>query len=284
MGRLKSQWEMDKFLTISVDPWPALMPESATSVMDFLRKIIDATRDLCCCYQINPRFYYDHFGDSAHSRVRLVAEHMRQKAPLVPIIVDIKEADISAAIACSARFWFEQMNFDAVTVCPFYGMDAFWPFLRHDNKGVVVNCRTSNPDAGEFQDLEVKENGGEPMPLHRFIAWRASQHWNKVRNCALTIDASHPEDLGQTRSLITQAGEPTIPIFIYGSGTQGTRDALENISQSVSNGQDLQGRGFSIVVSRTVLYASRGSNFADEARASAIRLIEAIRQSRKSTA
>lgn len=280
MEMLRSQWDMGRFLTISLDPWAEMMPRSMTSVMNFLRDIIDSTRDLCCCYQINPRFYYDHFATNAHNRISLVVAHIRQVSPLVPVIADIKETDISAGIECSARFWFDAMDFDAVTVCPFYGFDAFLPFLRRIGKGVIVNCRTSNRDAGELQDVIVREKGGEPMPLHRFIAWRA-QYWNTGRNCALTIDASHPGELGLTRDLITQANEPAMPIFIYGSGTQGVGDAIENVSQSVINSRDFQGRGFSIVACRSVLYASRGSDFAEAARVSAIRLNEVICQSRK---
>lgn len=278
---LNAQWSAGKFMTLSLDPWPSLIPPAALRVSDFIERIVDATRDVCCGLQINPRFYYDHFGANAHNMIYLIKQHIRQRCSALPIIADIKETDISAGIACSARFWFDQMGFDAVTICPFYGMDAFMPFLEREKKGVIVNCRTSNRDAGEFQDVIIQEAGGAPMPLHRFVAWRASQYWDKNRNCALTIDASHPDDLKQARDIITQAGKPTIPIFIYGSGTQSTGDISENISQAVACGQDQMGSGFSIVVSRTVLYASNGKDYAEAARNSAIKLNGVIAKSRR---
>ena len=79
---------------------------------------------------------------------------------------------------------------DALTVHPYLGREALEPFLARSEKGIIVLCKTSNPGAGEFQDMLVD---GEP--LYKIVAKHVSEKWNKNGNCGLVVGATYPDDL-----------------------------------------------------------------------------------------
>ncbi len=135
-------------------------------------------------------------------------------APDVPVILDAKRADIGSTSAEYARAAFDCLQADAITVNPYLGAEALRPFLARAEKGIIVLCRTSNPGAGEFQDLAIA--GGEP--LYRFVAHQVAKEWNHNNNCALAVGATYPDELRAVREL---AGD--IPILIPGPWRSGRR-------------------------------------------------------------
>jgi orotidine-5'-phosphate decarboxylase len=146
-------------------------------------------------------------------------------------------------------------------VHPYLGAEALEPFLARKDKGVLVLCRTSNPGAGEFQDLDVS---GEP--LYRAVAKRVSTYWNKNRNCGLVVGATFPRELREVREAV---GE--MPILIPGIGTQGG-----DVEATVDAGKDKRGRGMIINASRSIIFASPGTDFVEAARRETKSLRDAI--------
>ncbi len=172
----------------------------------------------------------------------------------IPIIVDAKRGDLDNTARNYAAAVFDVYGCDAVTVNPYLGYDSVAPFLAYHEKGVILLCRTSNPGARDFQDLLVYGEKGQVRPLYEVVAQHV-QSWNKVGNCGLVVGATYPQELRTIRALC-----PDMPILIPGVGAQGG-----DLEASVAAGVDAFGEKAIIAVSRSVLYAGTGADFATAA-------------------
>jgi orotidine-5'-phosphate decarboxylase len=109
---------------------------------------------------------------------------------------------------------------DAITINPYLGRDAVEPFLasaRRGGGGVFVLVRTSNPGAGQFQDLEC---AGKPLYQHVGEAVAGWCHEN-LGQCGLgdvgaVVGATFPSELAALRKLL-----PEVPFLVPGFGVQG---------------------------------------------------------------
>jgi len=136
-------------------------------------------------------------------------------------------------------------------------MEAMRPFLERKDKGIFVLCRTSNPGAGEFQDLVV-----DGVPLYQIVARHVAEKWNANGNCGVVVGATYPDELRQVRAIIGD-----MPIIIPGVGFQQKGTPLEQqFEQTVTAGKDSQGRGMIINNSRGIIFASTGTDYPQAAR------------------
>ena len=248
-------------LCVGLDPDPQRM--ALGDVFRFNQAIVDATAGLVCAYKPNLAFY-EVLGIPGLQALQQTIDYIRQRAPGVLIIGDGKRGDVGNTAQAHARALFETWGFDAATVNPFGGGDTLQPFLDYRDRGVFVWCRSSNPGAGEFQDLVLAGDGGGRR-LFEIIAQKATE-WNGGGNVGLVVGATYPRELVQLRELC-----PTLPILIPGVGAQ--EGALE---ESVRGGTDNRGRLAIISSSRQVLYASGGADFAQAARREATALRDRI--------
>ena len=226
----------------------------------FNKSIIDATVDLVCAYKPNVAFYEEQGVAGISALIRTIA-YIKKRAPEVPIILDAKRADIGNTNRGYVQSAFEMYGADAITVHPYLGAEAMKPFLEQKNKGIIVLCRTSNPGAGEFQDLEVD---GEPF--YQVVARRVAENWNENGNCMVVVGATYPKELQEVRRIVGN-----MPILIPGVGTQGA-----DVKKTVLAG----GNEIIINTSRGAIFASDGSDFAEAARKETIRLSELINRYR----
>ena len=257
----------ESLLCVGLDTDQNLMP--IDDVFEFNRAIVDATRDLVCCYKPNLAFY-EAFGPSGIEALRRTVEHIGGD---VPVIGDAKRGDIGNTARAYASTLFDYYGFDAVTANPYMGGDTLAPFLDYADRGVFVVCRTSNPGSGDFQSLPVTRPDGERWPLYMEVAARCSE-WNTSGNVGLVVGATYPEELQKVRSQC-----PDLPILIPGIGAQGG-----DLRASVVNGLDARGGGILISASRQVIYASKGADFAERARDAAKGLRDRINECRSEAA
>jgi len=248
----------------------------------FNKTIIDSTFDLVCAFKPNTAFYEDTpEGEKALERT---IEYIHKKYPYIPVIGDIKKADIGSTNEGHIRSAFERYKFDAVTINPLFGENAMQPFLDMEDKGIIVVVKTSNPGSEEFQNLPVsiddvatnKEElvelyqavGNTKMPMYLAMAWRISRFWNKNKNCCVVVGATYPEELSLVRKIA-----PNIQILLPGVGTQGAE-----IQSTVVNGMDQNGQGMIINASRSIIFAERQENetVGDAARREATKLKKEI--------
>ena len=162
---LGAQWESGKFLCVGLDPDYEKIPLLARttgvreSLTAFNRAAIDATKDVAAAFKPNSAFY-EQYGDEGFEALRASIQYMQDQAPDVPVILDCKRGDIGSTNEYYARAAFEHLRADAITVHPYTGQEGLSAFLSRPEKGIFVLCRTSNPGAREFQDLEVQ---GRPL-------------------------------------------------------------------------------------------------------------------------
>ena len=245
-------------LCVGLDPDPQLMPTN--SIVRFNKTIIDTTCDLVCAYKPNGAFY-EALGIRGVQALVSTIEYIREVCPDVVIIGDAKRGDVPSSSLAYANAMFNGAGFDAVTVNGYLGRDSIEPFLAHDGKGAFVLCRTSNPGAGEFQDIEDREG----VPLYQRVA-RAVDGWSTDGNLGLVVGATYPSELKTVRGIC-----PSLPILIPGVGSQ-----AGDLRQAVLNGTDSSGRRAIINASRSIIYASRGPDYAEAARREAMGLRDAI--------
>ena len=248
-------------LCVGLDPDPQRMP--VADVFQFNRAIIDATADLVCAYKPNLAFY-EAQGMPGLEALQKTVQHIRQAAPGVPIIGDSKRGDIGPSGEAYARALFDVWDFDATTANAFGGQDTLQTLYEHQDRGVIVWCRSSNEGASDLQDLLVGPPG-EQRPVYEVLATKIRE-WNTNGNLGLVVGATYPQELKVVRSIC-----PDMPILIPGVGAQG--GALE---EAVRLGTDARGRLAIINSSRGILYASQGSDFAQAAREVALGLRDSM--------
>lgn len=263
---LASNWKRKRFLCVGLDPDYEKIPDAARmsgireTIVAFNRAIVDATKDIAAAYKPNSAFY-EARGDEGFAALRETCFYILEQAPEALVILDAKRGDNSNTNLGYVEYAFEHLRVDAITLHPYLGAEALRPFLDRREKGLFILCRTSNPGAKEFQDLLVD---GEPLYLR--VAQSVANGWNGKGNCGLVVGATYPEEIARVRR-----AAPDLPLLVPGVGAQGGE-----LEASVEAAKNSRG-GFLLSVSRSVLYASAGADFADAARAKAKAFDDAIR-------
>lgn len=266
MELFRARWAEGKFVCVGLDsdydklpPHLKKEPDFAEDeIVDFNMAIIEATKDLVCAYKPNSAFY-ESMGTSGIAALKRTLEYILEKAPNVPVILDAKRADIGNTNNGYVKFAFDWLGVDAITVHPYLGKEALKPFLDRADKMIIVLGRTSNPGAGEFQDLMVGTplSGAGGQTVFQIVAKKVATEWNANGNCAVVAGATYPEELGEIRKLVGD-----LPLLIPGIGKQGG-----DLEKAVQNGRDSKKQGMIINNSSGVLFASSGEDFAEAARA-----------------
>ncbi len=265
--QLKHAWARnDSLVCVGLDPelerFPAQLSGHASPIFQFNRAIIDATADLVCAYK--PQFAH-YAAYEAEDQLERTIEYIHQHHPGIPVILDAKRGDVGNTAGRYAIEAFERYGADAVTVNPYLGTDSLEPFLAYEDRGVIVLCRTSNPGAGDLQDLDT---GGRK--LFEVVAQLAATRWNTRGNCALVVGATYPKELARVREL---TGD--MPFLVPGVGAQGG-----DVEAVIRNGQTAAGDGLMVSSSRAILYAASDDTWIEAARTATRKLRDQINQFR----
>lgn len=258
-----AQQQRRSWLCVGLDPVWEQLPDAVRRADDpltaFGQAIVEATADLACAYKPNLAFWLAG-GTAGLTALQAVLEAVPEDAV---VILDGKFGDIGSTAAQYARFAFDVLRVDAVTVNPYLGLDGVRPFLEREERGVFLLARTSNPSAPDLQDRTV---GGQR--LYEMVA-RLAQEWDAGHPgaCGLVVGATYPEELARLRAAV-----PDLPFLIPGLGAQG--GDLPAAARYGPAGEV----GPLVNISRAVLYASTGPDFAAAARAAAQRWVESLRE------
>lgn len=258
-----------RHLAVGLDTDPERIPasvapgaEPAERAIEFNRRIVEATAEVAAAYKPNAAFYEALGADGFKALAETIAA-IRDAAPDAAVILDAKRADIGSTNAGYVTAAFDQLGADAITVHPYLGGEALTPFLERAEKLVFVLARTSNPGAGEFQDLLA-----DSVPLYRQVARAVAGDWNAAGNCGLVVGATYPGEMRAVREDVPAE----MPILVPGVGAQGG-DVAAVVAANRGAGSD----AFLIAASRSILYASSGEGFAEAARGAAQALDAEIR-------
>ncbi len=236
------------YLCVGLDTDPVKVPRFLQvfqdPVFEFNKRIIDATLAHCVAYKINTAFY-EVSGAAGW-------ESMQKTADYIPSthfkIADAKRGDIGNTATLYARAFFETLSFDAVTVAPYMGEDSVRPFLEYKDRWTILLGLTSNSGASDF---ELQSCDGSM--LFESVIRKASQ-WGTTENLMFVIGATQAEWFSHVRSLA-----PDHFYLVPGVGAQG--GSLKEISLSGLN-KDV---GLLVNVSRGIIYAGSGEDFAETA-------------------
>jgi orotidine-5'-phosphate decarboxylase len=248
--------ERKSLICVGLDPDLSKIPEHLRSeknpILEFNRQIINATADLCIAYKPNIAFF-ELYGKEGWETLKATIEAIPTQ---VPVIIDAKRGDIGNSSRMYAKAIFEHLGGDAVTVSPYLGEDSLAPFFEYKEKFAFVLALTSNPSSQDFQLLEI-----DGKPLYHIVA-ESVQKWNKNDNLGLVVGASHPDKIKEVREI-----SGNLPFLIPGIGAQGG-----DLEASAKFGTD-DGKSIALInVSRSVIYASDGVDFAEKAREEVQRL------------
>ncbi len=255
---------------------------------EFNKWIIEETHEYAAAFKMNIAFY-EARGDQGIKELKETMEYLRVYYPDIFLICDCKRADIGNTNKGYIGSLFDWFGFDAITLHPYLGKEALLPFLDRKDKVSIILCRTSNPGAGEFQDLEVCAGVGHPdsrcptpdkKKLWQVVAEKVAGDWNKNKNCMLVVGATHstrtqgrtekdrsttyPKEMKKIRSLV---GDMTF--LVPGIGAQGG-----DLKSVMASGINSKGLGL-------IINSSRGIIFSEDPKEEAKKLCEEIRKYKK---
>lgn len=250
------------FLTIGLDVDLEKIPHHLLTLEDpifeFNKAIIDATHDLAVSYKPNTAFY-EAYGIKGWMSLQKTIQYINLNYPEIFTIADAKRGDIGNTSSMYAKAFFEDLNFDSLTVAPYMGKDSVEPFLRFNNKHTIMLALTSNEGAFDFQTLNVSSASGS-KELYKQVV-ETSQTWENSENLMYVVGATKAEYFTEIRKII-----PDSFLLVPGVGTQG--GSLSEVCKQGMNANV----GLLINSSRAIIYASNGTDFAQKARIEALKM------------
>jgi orotidine-5'-phosphate decarboxylase len=244
-------------LCLGLDPDPARLPPGFSAdvagVERFVMLIIEAAGP--CAAAIKPNLaFYEALGAEGMAALERIRARI---PPEIPVVIDAKRADIGSTAARHAIAIFDRLDADAVTVNPYPGGAAIAPLLERDDRYAYVLCRTSNPEAAEFQNLLVAEDraiAAPVEPLHLRVARRAAA-WGPGGTVGLVVGATAPAELHAIRAVA-----PGLGFLVPGIGAQGgeVEPVLRDGPATAAPASAGTGRGLLVNVSRGISDAALG--------------------------
>lgn len=249
-------------LDTEIEKIPKKLRGQKEPIFLFNKAIIDATANSVCAYKPNIAFY-EAYGLETLAQLKKTIEYLRKKYTEIPIILDMKRADIGNTAKMYAKSAFEYWQADAATVYPNLGLDSVQPFFDYKDKLVILLIKTSNPDSKMFQDIKVN---GDPYYIKLV---KGIKKWDS-KNIGIFVGATYPKELKAIRSIF-----PDKIFLSAGLGAQGGE-----VRDAVRLGVDREGGGIMFNASRSIIYASSGPDFAEKAREEAEKLRSLINKYR----
>uniref|UniRef100_UPI00404B5584 orotidine-5'-phosphate decarboxylase n=1 Tax=Flavobacterium sp. TaxID=239 RepID=UPI00404B5584 len=248
----------NSFLCIGLDVDLNKIPSSFLTyedpIFEFNKAIIDATHDLCVAYKPNTAFY-EAYGIKGWLALEKTIEYLNKNHPEIFTIADAKRGDIGNTSTMYAKAFFDDLNFDSVTVAPYMGKDSVEPFLAFENKHTILLALTSNDGAFDFQ---TKISGDKEIYKH---VLETSKSWKNSAQLMYVVGATKAEFFEEIRQIV-----PDSFLLVPGVGAQG--GSLQDVCKFGLNNQV----GLLVNSSRGILYASKGSDFAEAARSEALKM------------
>ena len=234
-------------LDVDLNKVPKHILNEEDPIFSFNRAIIDATAPFCVAYKPNTAFY-EAYGVKGWTSLKKTIAYLNAAYPDHFTIADAKRGDIGNTSTMYAKAFFEDFNFDSITVAPYMGKDSVEPFLSFENKQTILLALTSNKGAFDFQ-TQVVEN----QEVYKKVI-ETSTTWKNAHNLMYVVGATKAEYLADIRKI-----SPTSFLLVPGVGAQG--GSLEEVCKYGIT-EDV---GLLINSSRGIIYASQNHDFAEAA-------------------
>ncbi|MGZ3821399.1 MAG: orotidine-5'-phosphate decarboxylase [Mucilaginibacter sp.] len=247
-------------LDTDIDKIPAFLKAYPDPVFEFNKRIIDATRDLCVAYKPNSAFYESYGVKGLQSLINtcnyLPGDTLN--------IIDAKRGDIGNTSDRYAKAFFDEassgMSFDAITVTPYMGSDSVTPYLAYEGKWVIILALTSSVGSKDFQYLQTERGFLYETVIQKANTWAGADRIMYVVGATKTVEFVNIRKLAPDHFLL-----------VPGVGAQG--GSLEDVCKYGMNNDC----GLIVNSSRAIIYASSGEDFAEAARAEALKVQQAMK-------
>ncbi len=240
---------------------PSHLLKEKDPIFEFNRQIIDATIDFTVAYKPNIAFY-EAMGTRGWESLQRTMEYLPSD---IFTIADAKRGDIGNTSSLYARTFFDKnssgLSFDSVTVAPYMGRDSVEPFLKFEDKWVILLGLTSNIGSEDFQQMTLS-NGKRLFEQ----VLETSQTWATDQQMMYVIGATQADKLLKIRQLL-----PNHFFLVPGVGAQG--GSLEEVSKYGMNSQC----GLLVNSARAIIYASSDKDFAAAAKQEAQKVQEEMK-------
>ncbi|WP_456424110.1 orotidine-5'-phosphate decarboxylase [Lutibacter sp.] len=241
-------------LDVDLSKIPTYLLEKNDPIFEFNKQIIDATHHLAVAYKPNIAFY-EAYGIKGWEALKKTIDYINKNHPEIFTIADAKRGDIGNTSTRYAKAFFEDLNFDSITVAPYMGRDSVEPFLAFKNKTTILLALTSNKGGLDFQGLETKTGEVYKEVLKTALTWKNAQ------NLMFVVGATKPEHFSEIRKIV-----PNHFLLVPGVGAQGG-----NLQEVCKYGLT-KDCGLLINSSRSIIYAGNNMNFAKAAQKEAFKL------------
>jgi orotidine-5'-phosphate decarboxylase len=244
-------------LDSDINKIPKHLKQSDDPIFEFNKSIIDATKDIVCAYKPNLAFYAA-YGLKGYESLIKTVNYIPES---IPVILDAKMNDIGNTAEMYAASVFNELQCDSVTFNPYMGFDSIEPFTHFEGKSVFALCLTSNSGSKDFQYMISDGKTVYEQVMNKLVEWK-----NKTGfEIGAVVGATHSEELKHLREIA-----PDTLFLIPGIGSQG--GDLEKVCKysGIKNYLAL------INVSRNVIYAGDGKDFATEVKKAAIKIRDEI--------
>jgi orotidine-5'-phosphate decarboxylase len=240
--------EKQSFLCVGLDTDLKKIPQHLLTAEDpafeFNKAIIDATAPYTVAYKPNAAFY-EAMGIDGWKTLSKTVDYIRKNYPEIFIIADAKRGDIGNTSKMYAQAFFEQMDFDAVTIAPYMGADSVTPFLEYKDKWAIVLALTSNGSAYQFQTAQK-----DGKPLYQAVM-EEMMEISTPDNMMFVVGATKADKLQELRSFC-----PDNFFLVPGVGAQGG-----SAEEVIAHGSNDHG-GLLINSSRAILFADSTEDYA----------------------
>ncbi|MDG1028851.1 MAG: orotidine-5'-phosphate decarboxylase [Flavobacteriaceae bacterium] len=230
-------------LDVDKDRIPSDLKNEPDAFFTFCKRIIETTAPYCVAYKPNIAFF-EAYGLEGWKSLEKVMDFLNRHYPEIFTIADAKRADIGNTSRRYAKAYFEQLEFDSITIAPYMGKDSVESFLEYAGKHAILLALTSNEGASDFQLLQTEGK----LLFEKVI--EKSRNWQNAHRLMYVVGATKAQALQKIRTLI-----PGSFLLIPGVGAQG--GSLEEVAINGLNDQC----GLLVNSSRGIIYASSGSDF-----------------------
>jgi orotidine-5'-phosphate decarboxylase len=235
-------------LDTDLEKIPAHLLLQEDPIFAFNKAIIDATAPYCVAYKPNIAFF-EAYGLEGWKSLEKTIAYLNTHYPSHFTIADAKRGDIGNTSTRYAKAFFDTLGFDSVTIAPYMGEDSVKPFLAFEGKWGIVLALTSNTGALDFQFVQDQ---------HQYLFERVlttTAGWGTEENTMFVVGATKAEYMQKVRACV-----PNHFLLVPGVGAQGgtVADVME---QAAIEGEV----GLLINASRSILYASDKTDFAERA-------------------
>ena len=241
-------------LDVDLSKIPTHLLELEDPIFEFNKQIIDATHHLAVAYKPNTAFY-EAYGIKGWRSLEKTINYLNEKHPEIFTIADAKRGDIGNTSTMYAKAFFEDLNFDSVTVAPYMGSDSVEPFLAFEDKFTILLALTSNKGGLDFQGMKVDNNELYKEVLQKAITWKSSD------NLMFVVGATKAEYFKDIRKIV-----PNHFLLVPGVGAQGGN------LQDVCKYGITKDIGLLINSSRGIIYAGNDIDFAKKAQEKTLEL------------